>query len=318
VTAASGAAGRRASWAPPLLLLGYLLVAPKSFVLGPLALLLLLSRPRTVREWFWIGASAALAWVLLQAPTSLVDRTVRAAGMLFTGAFVITSLVGVRSLFRRALAAVAVAVAGTWTWFAVLGLDWSTLRQTVTAMQWQLYRIAIPALPEAPPSTVDAALGTTAELAANLARGLAATADLWPGLHAVMALGGGWLAWVWYHRVASAPIGRPSPPFRTFTFSDHFVWLVIAAGAATLAPLPDTAALVAANLLLFLLALYAGRGLAVTQTALLPAPTGLAFVLTVAAVLLLPLALVALTLVGLADTWLDLRRRLLAPQGAPP
>jgi hypothetical protein len=297
-------------------LLGYLLVAPKLFVLGPLALLLFLSRPRTLREWFWIGASVALAWVMLQLPTSIVDRTIRAAGLLFTGAFVSASLVGVRSLLHRTLLAIAIAAIGTVGWFTVLGLDWSALRSAVTAMQWDVYRIAMPTLPETPPSAGDVALGTTAELASNLARSLAAAADVWPAIQAIMAAVGGWLAWTWYHRVASAPIGAPPRPFREFTFSDHLVWLVILFGGLTLAPLPLAAALVVANLLLFLLALYAGRGLAVLGTALRRAPLGMGFVLSLVALLLLPLALIGLTLLGLADTWLDLRRRMLAPQGA--
>ena len=122
--------------------------------------------------------------------------------------------------------------------------------------------------------------------------------------------------WTWYHRLASAPIGRPALPFRQFTFSDHLVWLVIVAGGLTLAPLPEPWSLVAGNVLLFLLALYAGRGLAVIQTALQPAPVGLAVVLSIVGVLLLPLALMVATLTGLADTWLDLRRRMAPPEGA--
>lgn len=316
MTAASGSPGRRASWAPALLLVGYLLVAPKLYVLAPLALLLFLSRPRTVREWLWIGASAALAWVLMQAPPSLVDRTIRAGGLVFTGAFVSASLLGVRGLLNRCVAAVTVAALATAAWFVVLGLDWHALQDAITTLQWELYRLAIPALPETPPTVADVALGTTAEAAANLARGLEATADLWPAIQAVTAAVGGWLAWTWYHRVASTPIGTPPRPFRELGFSDHLIWLVILSGAAALAPLPEPLALVAGNLLFFLLALYAGRGLAIVQTALIPAPFAMAFLLSIAALVLLPLAVLALVLLGLADTWLDLRRRMLAPQGA--
>ena len=65
-------------WGPALLLAGYLLVVPPAFVLGPLAGLLLLCRPRTAREWIWIvvtvlmdvfrrhdiGGWAKAAWVV--------------------------------------------------------------------------------------------------------------------------------------------------------------------------------------------------------------------------------------------------------------
>jgi hypothetical protein len=312
----SGPPGRRTWWAAPLLLAGFLLAAPKVFVLGPLALLLLLSRPRTVREWLWIAASVALAFVFLGLPVTLADRTVRAAGAFFTGAFVMTSLLDGRSLFNRALLAVTVATGATVAWFVALGIRWNDLRASIVATQWATYRALMPSLPELPPVGADIGSGSQAQLAADLARGIATAVDVWPAIHAIFALAGGWLAWTWYHRLATAPIGKAPPSFRQFTFSDHLVWLVIVSGAATLAPLPASVSLAAGNVLLFLLALYAGRGLAVIQTALVPAPIGLAIVLSIAAVLLLPLALIVATLIGLADTWLDLRRRMAPTEGA--
>jgi hypothetical protein len=297
----------------------YLLAAPKLFVLGPLTLLLLLSRPRSLREWIWIGASVALAFVYLRWPgLTLADRTLRAAGTFFTGAFVVTSLLGGRSLFNRTLLAVAAAAAATVAWFRGLGITWSDLRAAVVEQQWALYRELMPNLPEGPPAGEAIAGGQAAEMAAELARGVATAVTVWPALHAVLAVVGGWLAWTWYHRLASAPIGRAPAPFRQFSFSDHLIWLVILSGAATLAPLPGDWTAVSGNLLLFLLALYAGRGLAIIQTALQPAPFGLAAMLSIVGVLLLPLALMVVTLIGLADTWLDLRSRMAPPEGALP
>ena len=293
-------------------------MAPKLFVLGPLTLLLLLSRPRTMREWIWIGASVALALVFLRQPVSLSDRTLWAAGAFFTGAFVMTSLLGGRSLFNRTMLAAGVAVTATYGWFAALGIGWSELRSSIVTTQWTLYRTLMPDLPEVPPAGGAAEIGSgrIAEMAAELARGIGTLADFWPAIHGILALGAGWLAWTWYHRLASDPIGRPAAPFRTFRFSDHLVWLLIVAGAMTLSPIPAPWSLMAGNLLLFLLALYAGRGLAVIQTALQPAPVGLAVVLSIAGILLLPLAWIVTTLIGLADTWLDLRRRMAPPEGA--
>jgi hypothetical protein len=269
-----------------------------------------------MREWLWIGASIVLALVFLGLPVTLADRTVRAAGAFFTGAFVMTSLLGGRSLFNRTLLAVTVATAATSGWFLALGIRWSELRASIVATQWATYRALVPDLPELPPAGAEIGSGARAQLAADLARGISTAVEVWPAIHAVFAMAGGWLAWTWYHRMAAAPIGRPSPPFRQFTFSDHLVWLVILSGAAALAPLPGPLSLVAGNVLLFLLALYAGRGLAVIQTALVPAPIGLAVLLSIVAVLLLPLALMVATLIGLADTWLDLRRRMAPTEGA--
>ncbi|HRP08023.1 MAG TPA: DUF2232 domain-containing protein [Gemmatimonadales bacterium] len=308
--------GNRGSWPAALLLVGFLLAAPKAFVLGPLALLLLLSRPVRMAEWFWIGASAALALVMLNAPATLVDRTVRAAGVCFTGAFVMMSLIGVRSLFRRTLLAVIAAAGAVATWFAMLGLRWTELRDALVDTQWVVYRLFFPQLPEVPPQGTAIGQGQSAQFAAELGRGLVTTVDLWPASQAILALGGGFLAWRWYHRIASSPIGVPARPFRDFTFPDPYIWLVIVAGALALAPLPAGWSLLARNVVVFLLAVYAGRGLAVIQTALVPAPTAMAVLLSVAALFLLPLALVVATLVGLADTWLDLRRRMAPPEGA--
>lgn len=310
-------AGRRSWWIAPLLLAGYLLTSPKTFLLGPLTLLLLLSRPATVREWLWIGISVAAALLMLRLPATLTDRTIRAAGAFFTGAFVMTSLLGVTSLFRRALISVGVAAAAVAGWFGALGLGWTDLVTSVRAWQWSAVRALRPELPEIPPASAGIAAGSTAEAAAQFATAIEATARLFPAMLAVVAMGGGWLAWVWYHRIAARPIGRPSPPFRDFRFSDQLVWAVVLAAALALAPLGLVPALIGANMLVFLLALYAGRGLAVIQTALVPAPQALGMLLSAIALLLLPLAVVMCALLGLADTWLDLRRRMAPPEGAP-
>jgi hypothetical protein len=60
-------------------------------------------------------------------------------------------------------------------------------------------------------------------------------------------------------------------------------------------------------------ALYAARGLAVvlTQAGGIAGPVGA--VLGIIAVFLLPFVVGGLTLLGLADTWLDFRRRLSTP-----
>lgn len=312
-----GTAGRRAWWIAPLLLAGYLLTSPKAFLLGPLTLLLLLSRPRTLREWLWIGISVAAALLMLRMPATLADRTIRASGAFFTGAFVMSSLLGIPSLFRRTLFSVGLTTGAIAGWFAVLGLHWTDLIVSVRQWQWAALRAVRPDLPDAPPAGAGIGGGPAAEAAAQFAAGIDATAHLFPALLAIVATGGGWLAWLWYHRVAARPIGRPAPLFREFRFSDHLVWAVVVAGALALAPLAEGWQVAGSNLLVYLLALYAGRGLAVIQTALVPAPFALALLLTIVAVPLLPLAVVVCTLIGLADTWLDLRRRLAPPEGAP-
>lgn len=299
------------------MLVGYLLTAPKAFVLGPLAILLLLSRPRTGREWLWIALSVAAAIVVLRLPATLTDRTVRAAGAFFTGAFVIVTLVGFRSLVTRTLVAIGASAAATVAWFVGLGISWGELQAAFMADYWATWRLLSPTLPEAPPMAGEVVTGAAADLALQLAAALRDASGLMPGMLAVFALGGGYLAWGWYWRIAARPLGPAPRPFRTLRFSDHLVWLLILAAATTMLAGGTPAGLVGSNLLVLMLALYAGRGVAVLQTALLPAPTFFAVLLTITALALLPLALASCVLIGTADTWLDFRRRLAPDEGVP-
>jgi hypothetical protein len=137
--------------------------------------------------------------------------------------------------------------------------------------------------------------------------------QLYPGLLALAGIAGLRLAWAWYHRLAVHPLGAPPAPFRTFAFSDQLVWGWVLAMALTLVPVPEPWRLAGANLLLVLVVLYAARGLAVvlTQAGGIAGPVGA--VLGIIAVYLLPFVVGGLTLLGLADTWLDFRRRLSTP-----
>jgi hypothetical protein len=139
--------------------------------------------------------------------------------------------------------------------------------------------------------------------------------ELYPGMLALYALLGGWLAWVWYHRLARRPMGTPAPAFRTFRFSDHFIWALVILGALVLVELPRGAEVAVRNLLLVVAVLYAGRGFAVLRTAMIPAPRLFVVLLCLAAVPVLALVPLGCAVLGVADTWLDLRRRVPPPQG---
>ena len=112
------------------------------------------------------------------------------------------------------------------------------------------------------------------------------------------------------------PLGAAAgPTFGAFTFSDQLVWGWVVAVGLALAPVPEPWRLAGANLLLVLGVLYAARGLAVVADPGRrrgPGPVAAecwAFI----AVFLLPFVVGGLTLLGLADTWLDFRRRLSTP-----
>ncbi len=298
------------------MLAGYLWLAPSIFLLGPLALLLLVSRPTTGREWLWLLLSLLGIVASLQSRNSLVDQSVRAYGVFFAGAFVVLALLGTRSLITRALSSAAVAAAGVIGWYLKLHLQFVDFRSSVASQTWDAYRVLFPELPAVPPTGAADLAGTDAvsEFARTMADGVATASTLTPGFLTLVLLGGAWLAWGWYFRISRRPIGLPPKAFQELRFNDHLIWLLVAVSAVALLAPAGALTIVAANLFVVVGGLYAARGLAVVQTGLQRASRLFTLVLYLLAIPVLPFALFA---IGVADTWLDLRRRMAPPQGAP-
>jgi hypothetical protein len=82
--------------------------------------------------------------------------------------------------------------------------------------------------------------------------------------------------------------------------------------AGGLLPRPPGWRSLGATLLMGWAVLYATRGLAVFSAGSKRVPTPIIATVTVVAMFLLPFVIGGLTLLGLADTWLDFRRRLSA------
>jgi hypothetical protein len=85
--------------------------------------------------------------------------------------------------------------------------------------------------------------------------------------------------------------------------------------ALMLLPEPEWARAAGANVLLVWVALYATRGLAVVVTVAARTPGTVLVVIALVTVILMPFVLGGLTIVGLADTWLDFRRRVTPATG---
>jgi hypothetical protein len=137
-------------------------------------------------------------------------------------------------------------------------------------------------------------------------------ASFYPALLILGTLAGLSLAWVWHRRIAQRPLGPPPAGFSAFEFSDQLVWGWVVGLALCLLPLPGLWRLVGANLLMVWAVLYALRGLAVFSVGSRRVPGPVIATLTIIAMFLLPFVVGGLTLLGLADTWLDFRRRLAA------
>jgi hypothetical protein len=286
-----------------VLALLYLLVAPPVFLLGPLAGLLLLSRPSTLRESLWLGASAAWLAIWLWEPGAVAVQALRAVGVLATGGFLALSLAWRTPVFQRAFAATSAAFAGFAVWCAALGVGWGQLEAAVG-------RELGHALTELARRAELAAGADTAVpfwQAAEAARGWAAVV---PGVVFVQALLGLTLAWMLHHAIARRPIGDRPGRFATFRFSDQVIWLPVVGLALALLPQEGAPRDVGANLVLVAVALYAARGMAVVRSSAGRVGAPATTVAAIAAFVFLPFVVGGLTLLGLADTWLDFRRRM--------
>lgn len=268
--------------------------------------LLLLSRPGTIREWIWLLAATAWSALWLEQVGGLGAQVTRAGAVLLCGTFLALTLWRPSNGVGRALTATAGAFAALVVWMRGLGIAWAQLAsgvdrdlaayQTAVGEQWRSAG--------APQDMIDQASAM-----------LHSVSQLYPGLLALAAIAGLRLAWAWYHRLAARPLGSPPAPFQSFGFNDQLVWGWVAALTLALVPVPEPWRLVGANLLLVLGVLYAVRGLAVVTAQSRGVAGPVRAVLAVISLFLLPFVVGGLTLLGLADTWLDFRRRLTAPTG---
>jgi Predicted membrane protein (DUF2232) len=290
-------------WTPVLLLLGFLLVAPPVLLFGPLAGLLLLARPRTLREWLWIAVSAAGSAIWLNQVGGLAGQFTRAGAVLLTGTFLALTVWRPLSRFSRTLSTTAIAGVALVIWMGHLGLGWTEVQRAIERDLWTYNHDVLARLRETSP-------GYPAGFLDQMASMVHTIGAFYPALLALGGIAGLRLAWIWHHRISRHPIGPEPERFTAFQFSDQLVWGWVVGLSLCLLPLPPFAAEVGGNLLLVWAVLYAVRGLAVFFAGSRRVPGLVMATLTLVAMFLLPFVLGGLTLLGLADTWLDFRRRL--------
>jgi hypothetical protein len=101
---------------------------------------------------------------------------------------------------------------------------------------------------------------------------------------------------------------------RDFRFSDELVWIVVAGIVLVVFPFAAPVTRTGANLLTFMAALYALRGVAVMLSLFgTPGVVGGVFG-GIVFLMLYPIVMATTLMVGLTDTWLDLRARRLTRQ----
>jgi hypothetical protein len=299
-----GRAGGR--WGQVLALAGFLLLAPPMFLFGPLAALLLLSRPATLREWAWLVGAVVWSVLWLQQAGGLGAQFARSAAVLVSGSFLALTLWRPSNHVSRALAATGGAALGLAAWMLGLGLRWATLREAVEEEMVAFQRGM---------RTYLSGSQGWSEMSAQMDAMADTASMLYPGLLALAAIGGLRLAWAWYHRIADRPVGAPPPPFTAFAFSDQLIWGWVVGLALAIVPEPEWARAAGANILLVWGALYAARGLAVIVAVAGRTPPAVVLAIALVTLVLMPFVLGGLTIVGFADTWLDFRRRVTPATG---
>lgn len=282
-------------------------VSPVLLVFIPLALLLLAVPPR--RPGLVILGLALAAGALMGAHDSPLWYAERGWALLLGAWFVVVVARWPGANFLpRALGALGAALltAGI-SLTAVRGwafLDWTLARRfrTIAADAAAIWGTA--AGPE----------GVTGPFADGLYHAAELQAQLHPAFLALASLAALAVAWWAFRRLVGGET-RPLGTLREFRFPDDLVWLLITGILLVVLPLGEPALRAGANVMIFMGALYALRGVAVVLVLL--GVTGLSAVaLGLLALIFLPMVMVATALVGLTDTWFDLRARRAARPGS--
>jgi hypothetical protein len=279
-------------------------VDPVPLVLLPFALLLAALRPIGAR-WVAIGAAVwLLGAVTAVGPVGTMALAwASVLGTAFVGA---TMVVPAWSAFARMAVSVATATGALFAGLQATG-RWAMVDDRMRAH----FEASSAALLEyfqarAPDAAWVAQLGNAAPRVAELQW------MLFPAVLSLQSLAALALAWWWFVRLRGAEGGwSPQHRIRDFRFDDQLVWLMIGGLALVVLPLAGWADRLGWNLLAVMASLSVLRGIAV----LLFWAAGLPRVVVVLAGVftlafgLVPFFLTLAFVVGVGDTWLDVRGR---------
>jgi hypothetical protein len=268
----------------------------------PLALLLVAYGPRG--PWLAVVVGAVVA-VALVGDRSGLWWFERGWPLILAGTYLLTAAARPNwSFSARALSSLGLAVAGLSLVFLVSPGAWRDLDASMAARAGQAASAAMELLGGGAEESVRALVSRVAGL----------QAALFPALLVVSSLGALGVAATVRGRLAG-DVGRRVGGLRGFSFNDHLVWLWLLGLALIVAPMGEVAERVGGNAVFFMGTLYVVRGVAVLLTLAggISALTGV--VGAVLAVLIYPILALFLgtaLLVGLSDTWLNVRGRIKA------
>jgi hypothetical protein len=287
------------------LLAGYLLLFPPLFVLGPLAGLLVASRPATFREWAWISAAGLWLALSLYQPGGLALQAQHAWALFVTAGFVVLMLSGRMRVVAGALGATLAGLGLVTLWARLLGTGWQDIQIAAAHEGWEACRVLLAWGQTLAPDQATA----LREYVNTLGAMVGITSELLPAVLVLRVLPGLALAWGWYHRLSAHPSGAPAERFADFRFSDQLVWAVVLCVALFVIPTPWPVQGIAGNVALVLGCLYIARGVAITWSTIESFPPFVLLIVGLGILFILPVALGGWFALGLADTWVDFRRR---------
>ncbi len=298
----------RASWGTALALIAAVLLLAVldavPLVALPLALLLLAlqSQPR----WKTVSAGAAICLLILLLPVGSMGVLSRGWGLVLGSAFLGATLIRPEwNVLPRAVAALALALAAAMLGLALSG-HLAAVDLTVQTHFREASKVAFGDLAARMPDS-----DWVAEFGAATERVALVQWKVFPAVLGLQSLAALALASWWMARFGGAgAAGFALRKLKEFRFSDQLIWLLIIGLGLVLIPMGDLAVRAGYNALVFMGGLYALRGLAVFVFLLGGAPTLLSLLLgVVATIFLYPLVLTAALLVGVGDTWLDVREK---------
>ncbi|MDC0160675.1 hypothetical protein OAJ07_04410 [Gemmatimonadales bacterium] len=277
-------------------------LVPAGMLVGvPFLILIGLSGIRS--PGIFIGTVAAMFVVLAGQRDSLWYME-RGWAVLLGGFFAAVTLVAPRwRLTSKSLAAVGAALLGA-TIFCILSsgawenLEWSVNDRLAAVLGNFLYALELVTEGQSVSPAFIAAVNRTVEL----------QAAVFPAVLALQSMAALGVAW-WLYRRLGFGDDQALASVRYFGFNDHLVWILITGLLLVFARLGDSATRIGANLALFMTTLYALRGVGVVAFV----SEGLTFLgllmLLLGVLFAAPILVGFAALLGIADTWLDLRTR---------
>lgn len=251
-----------------------------------------------------VAAALAMLFVVNGNPADGVWYVERGWALIAGACFAALTLRRPHASFSwRALVALAVGAGATGLFLALRGGAWEALSWAVRDRMVDGVGSAIEAGRilrggEAVSPALVSALYRTAEL----------QAAVFPALVGIASMAGLGVAWWFYVRLSSGS-DQALRPVRDFRFNDHLVWIFIGGLLLLVIRWGDALAGVGANAVVFMGALYALRGAGVIMF-LSGGLSVFGYVLVALGLVFVPpLVLLGALLVGIGDTWLDVRSK---------